>query len=146
MVDVRPMHSRASPLAITFYVAFALWFTAMRYGSPSFYGWLLTPFVSEVLVFCTVALFLAVVILIAWRGFKASAFPRADAVVAGSAIVCFDLVWRFNVGQFAGDTFKLISIALDIATPAIAILGIFVVVSFLKRSVRVTKGDQLVND
>jgi len=140
------MHIRATPLAITFYVAFALWFTAMRYGSLSFYSWLLTPFVDEGLVFCTVALFLAVVILVAWRGFKTSAFPRVDAVVAGSVIVCFDLVWRFNIGQFAWDAFKLISLALDIATPAIAILGMFVVGSELKRSARVVNGDQLVND
>lgn len=140
------MHIRATPLAITFYVAFALWFTAMRYGSPSFYGSLLIPFIDEVLVFCTVALFLAVVILVAWRGFKTSAFPRVDAVVAGCAIACFDLVWRFNMGQFDWDTFKLISIALDIATPVIAILGMFVVGSELKRFARVVKGDQLVND
>lgn len=140
------MHIRATPLAITFYVAFALWFTAMRYGSQSFYGWLLTPFVGKVLVFCAVALFLAVVILVAWRGFKTSAFPRANAVAAASAIFCFDLIWRFNIGQFAWDTFKLISIVLDIATPVIAILGMFVVGSELKRSARMVKGDQLVND
>ena len=126
------MHVRATPLAIAFYVVFAMWFTAIRYSSPSFYGWLLVPVVGYILAVGTIALFFTVVILAAWRGVRTSTFPRLDAAVVGCAIVCFDLVWRFYLSQFAWDGFKQISIALDMATPAIAILGMFVVGSKLK--------------
>ncbi|MVZ96162.1 hypothetical protein EUU23_00405 [Sphingorhabdus sp. IMCC26285] len=139
------MHIRATPLAIAFYVVFALWFTAIRYSSPSFYGWLLAPVIGKILVFGTISLFFTVVILAAWRGVRAAAFPRADAVVVGGAMVCFDLVWRFYLGQFAWDAFKLISIALDMATPAIAILGMCVVSSELKRSGQVIAENKISN-
>ena len=128
------MQNRTVPLTIAFYIAFALWFTAISYGSPGFYSGLLSPVASKILVFGTIAVFFAVVILAAWRGFRTSTFPHLDVAVVGCAIIGFDLAWRFYLSQFAWDAFKIISIALDIATPAIAILGMFIVVSELKRS------------
>jgi hypothetical protein len=47
---------RAKPLTIAFYVVFALWFTATRYSSPAFYGWLLAPAVVNILALGTVGL------------------------------------------------------------------------------------------
>lgn len=105
-------------------MAFALWFTATRYSPPSFYSWLLSPAVTAALAFTTVALFLAVLVLVGWRALKARSFPWLDAAVVLSAVVGFDLLWRFFLSPLAWNAFKLTSIALDIATPLIVVLGI----------------------
>jgi hypothetical protein len=139
------MQNRTSPLTIAFYVVFALWFTAISYSFPSFYDWLLAPVVGRILVYGTIALFCTVVVFAAWRGFRISTWPRLDFTVLGCAVLGFDLVWRFYISQFSLESVKLISIAFDVATPAIAILGMFVVSSEWKRSGRVIKGEELFN-
>lgn len=131
---------RTKPITIAFYIAFALWFTATRYGSPGFYGWLLAPVVVTVLMLGTFALFFMVVVLAARRGVKAASVPWLDAAVIACAIVGFDLFWRFYLSPFAWDAFKLTSIVLDIATPAIVALGLAAVVSELRRPVQVVAG------
>jgi hypothetical protein len=139
------MNINTKPLTVAFLAVFALWFTSSRYNPPSFYSWLLTPMVGNVLALWTCALFLLIVALVARRGIKVALFPWVEAAVIGCAIVGFDLFWRFYLSQFAWDAFKLTSIALDMATPAIAILGMFVVSSELKRSYQVIAGDNLSN-
>lgn len=134
------MSKRVTPLTIAFYVAFALWFTATGYSSPAFYGWLLAPVAGTVLMFSTVTLFLMVVVLVARQGAKTASFPWLDAAVVACAIVGFDLFWRFYLSPFAGNAFKLTSIVLDIATPAIAVLGLAAVVSRLRRPGKVIVG------
>lgn len=131
------MSMRSKPLTVAFYVAFALWFTAIRYSSPSFYGWLLAPVVGKVLALGTIALFFIVVVLAAWRGVKVASFPWVEAAVIGCAIIGFDLFWRFYLSPFAWDAFKLTSIVLDIATPLLATLGLFAVSGELGRPFKV---------
>lgn len=144
-MDVMRMQNRAMPITIAFYVTFTLWFTAISYSTPSFYSVLVSPVIGKMLVVGNLALFCTVVLLAAWRGFKTSTFPSLDITVVGCTILGFDLVWRFYLSQSAWDAFKLISIALDLATPAIAMLGIFVVSNELKRSGHVKTGDELFN-
>ncbi len=134
------MTLRSKPLTVAFYIVFALWFTATRYSSPGFYGWVLAPVVATVLMLVPIALFLMVVVLAARRGGKAASFPWLDAVVIACAIIGFDLFWRFYLSPFAWDAFKLTSIVLDIATPVIVALGLAAVVSELRRPVQVIAG------
>ena len=133
LVHVMPMHLRKPPLAIAFYVVFALWFTALRYSSSSFYSWLLAPIAGKILAFGTIAIFFTIVILATWREVRAASFPWVDAATIGCAIVGFDLLWRFYLSHIAWSAFKLSSIVLDVATPVIAILGMFAVGSELRR-------------
>jgi hypothetical protein len=127
---------RTKPLTLAFYIGFALWFTATRYSSPSFYAWLLAPAVGVVLALGTIALFFVVVIVSARRGFVMASIPWADAAVIVCATIGFDLFWRFYLSPFAWDAFKLISILLDVATPMILALGLAAVVGEVKRPVR----------
>ena len=128
--------TRTKPLTVAFYVIFALWFTATRYSSPDFYGWLLAPLVGDVLVLCTIGLFSVIVVLAARRGFRTASFPWLDATAIGCAIIGFDLFWRFYLSPFAWDAFKLTSVGLDMATPIIATLGMVAAVGEWSRAVR----------
>jgi hypothetical protein len=134
------MSTRTKPLTTAFYIAFALWFTASRYSSPGFYGWLLAPMVGTVLMLGTIALFLIAVVLGARRGIKMGSIPWVDAAAIAVPIIGFDLLWRFYLSRFAWDAFKLTSIALDIATPIIVALGLAVVVCELRRPAQVVAG------
>ncbi|MCJ8159940.1 hypothetical protein, partial [Sphingomonas sp. LaA6.9] len=140
MADAARMSMRSKPLTVAFYIAFALWFTAIRYSSPGFYGWLLAPVVGTVLTLGTIALFFMVVVLAARRGVRAASFPWLNAAVIACAIIGFDLFWRFYLSPFAWDAFKLTSILLDMATPIIAALGLAAVVGELRRPVQVIAG------
>lgn len=134
------MSARAKPFTIAFYIAFALWFTATRYSSPGFYGWLLAPIAGNVLGLSTTALFFAVVVLAARRAVREASFPWLDVAVVGCAIIGFDLFWRYYLSPLAWDAFKLTSIAIDIATPLIAALGLAAVVSELRRPAQTFAG------
>lgn len=140
LADAARMTKRTKPLTVAFYIAFALWFTATRYSSPGFYGWLLAPVVGNVLMFGTIALFFMVVVLAVRRGVKATSFPWLDAAIIACAIIGFDLFWRFYLSPFAWDAFKLASIVLDMATPIIVALGLVAVVGELRRPVQVVAG------
>lgn len=131
--DVARMSGNKS-FVISFYVAFALWFTATRYSPPSFYSSFLSPAVTAALTFTTVALFLAVLVLVGWGALKARSFPWLDAAVAVGAVVGFDLFWRFFLSPLAWDAFKLTSIALGIATPLIVVLGVVAMFSLWRPS------------
>jgi hypothetical protein len=134
------MSARAKPFTVAFYIAFALWFTATRYNSPNFYDWAFAPIVGNVLGLCTVALFFVIVGLAVRRAVRAASFPWLDVAVVGAAIIGFDLFWRFYLSPLAWDAFKLTSIALDIATPLIAALGLAAVVSELRRPAQIVAG------
>ena len=127
------MSARPKPFTVAFYVAFALWFTATRYSGPSFYSWLVAPVVETALGLGTVALFLITLIVAARRAVRTRSFPWLDLAVIGCAILGFDLFWRFYLSPLAWDAFKLTSIAIDIATPLIAALGLAAVVSKFRR-------------
>lgn len=130
------MKARTNVLTIAFYVAFALWFTATRYGSPSFYDWVFTPVVGYILGVCTVVVFFMVVALAAWRAVEAASMPWLDVAVVGGVLVGSDLFWRYYLSAHTWDAFKLTSIVFDSATPLIAALGMAVLVSELKRRTR----------
>lgn len=138
--DAAPMSARAKPFTIAFYVAFALWFTATSYSSPGFYGWLLAPIVGNILGFSLIALFLVVVVLAGRRAVREASFPWLDLAVVGCAIIGFDLFWRFYLSPLAWDAFKLTSIAVDVATPLIAALGLAAVVYELRRPAQIVAG------
>jgi len=128
------MTAHAKTLTIAFYVAFALWFTATRYGPPGLYGRFLAPTVVNILYFCPILLFFIIAALAVRRAVRAASFPRLEVAAAGCAIVGSELFWRFYLSPHAWDAFKLTSIAFDLATPVIAALGLAVVVRELKQS------------
>ena len=134
------MNARASTLTIAFYVAFSLWFTATRYSSPWFYGWVLAPSVGPLLGLGTIAIFFIVVVLAARRAVAAASFPWLDVAVVGGGIVGADLFWRFYLSPHTLDVFKLKSIAFDLATPLIAAFGLAAIVSELRGSNRALEG------
>lgn len=127
------MSIRATPITVTFYVAFALWGTATSYSSPSFYSWLLAPAAGTSLTLSVVGLFASVVILVARRGVRTAAFPWLDAALIAGAHLAFDLFWRFYLSPLAWNAFKLTSMVLDMATPIIVALGVAAVVSDARR-------------
>lgn len=123
MIDAARMSGNRS-LLVGYYVAFAVWFTATRYSAPTFYSWLLSPSVTAALTFATVALFIAVLVLVGRRAFKARSLPWLDATVLVGALIGLDLFWRFYLSPFTLDAFKLTSMTVDIATPLIVVLGL----------------------
>jgi hypothetical protein len=108
------MSARINVLTTAFLVVVALWLTATRYSSPSFYGSLGSVF--AVLIF---ALVVAVIVLPS-RG----ALPWREVALAVAALMLFEGVWRFYLSRTAWDGFKLTSIALDVGTPLIVALGV----------------------
>ena len=117
------MSRRPKASTLAFYVAFALWFTAMSYSGPSFYAWKLAPIVQDVLGLAIFGLFVIVAALVLRRSFRAAAFPWLDITVVAGALVGSELVWRF-CRSLAWDAFKFASLALDIAAPLIVVLGL----------------------
>ena len=130
------MRARTHTVTIVFYVVFALWFTANRYGGSGFYSGLIAPIVAVALVVVTFALFCVIVLLAARRAFSEKSLPWADAIIFGCSIVAFDLFWRFYLSPHAWDAFKLTNFVVDAATPAVAFLGICAVVGEWKRNQR----------
>jgi len=108
------MSTRVNVLAAAFLVASALWFTATRYSPPSFYGSL-----GSVLAILIFALVVAVIFVASRR-----ALPWREIALTVGALISFEAFWRFYLSRTAWDAFKLTSIALDIGTPLIALLGI----------------------
>jgi hypothetical protein len=117
-------HPKTSTLA--FYVAFALWFTAMSYSGPGFYAWQLAPIVQDVLGLAMFGVFFVVAVLVVRRSLRRATFPWLDIAVVAGAIVGFEVVWRF-CRTLAWDAFKLASLGLDISTPLIFLLGLIAV-------------------
>lgn len=124
-MSVRPKSS-----TLAFYVAFALWFTAMSYSGPGFYAWQLAAIVQDILGLAMFGLFFVVAALVVRRSLKLTTFPWLDITVVAGAIVASELVWRFY-RTLAWDAFKLASFGLDIATPLIVVLGLIAVNSEL---------------
>ena len=81
------MKVRPHALTIAFYLASALWFTAIRYGSQSFYGWLIAPVVQTMLGIGILGLFCAAMLLAGWRGLRTHSIPWVDAAIAGCSLV-----------------------------------------------------------
>lgn len=133
LTDAARMSARKTPVTLAFYVGFALWFTGTRYSSPSFYGWLLSPIVGDALELGTVALFLMVIVIVGRRAIRAASFPWLDVAVSGGAIAASDLFWRFYLSRDAGEAQKLTSIAVDVASPALAALGLAALLVELRR-------------
>jgi hypothetical protein len=127
------MDARPNTLTIAFYVTFALWFTATRYGPPGIYSWVLAPSVVSVLSLGPIVLFSIVAILAARRAVRAASFPWLDVAVVAGGIVGSDLFWRLYLSPHAWDAFKLTSIAFDIATPLIVALGVAAVIGKVRR-------------
>ena len=127
------MSVRPNPSVIGFYVAFALWFTATRYSAPSFYSWLIAPAAQSALSIVTIVLCPTAIVLATRRALRDGSLPWLDLAVVGCTLLGFDLFWRFYLSPLAGDAFKLTSIAVDIATPLIAALGVVAVVREFKQ-------------
>ena len=130
-------------LVVGYYVAFALWFTAIRYSAPAFYSRLLSPAMAAALVLAVVASFIAVLAQVGWRALKARSLPWLDAAVLVGAVVAFDLFWRLFLSPLHWDAFKLISIAVDVATPLIVVLGLAAAFSLWRPRKSATVSSQL---
>lgn len=124
-------------MTVIFFVAFALWFTATRYSSPSFYTAMFAPVVGNVLELAPPALFVAVLVIVVTRAVKTASFPLIDFAVAGCALVGFDLFWRYGMSRFGWEVPKLASLILDIASPIIVALGFAAFVVEMRRAERV---------
>lgn len=130
------MKARPQALTVVFYLAFAVWFTAIRYGSPSFYSWLLAPVAQTILNVGMFGLFCLSVILAVTRGLGTHSIPWIDAAITGCALVGLDLFWRLYLSRLAWEAIKLTSMALDIATPLVACLGVAALTIELRRTSR----------
>jgi hypothetical protein len=117
------MFTRPNVLTAAFLIASALWFTASRYSPPSFYGSL--GFALAILILTLVA----AVMFVASR----RALPWREIALIVGALGSFEALWRFYLSRTAWDAFKMTSIALDIGTPLIVLLGIAALLTARKK-------------
>jgi hypothetical protein len=127
------MSARTKSLTFAFYAAFALWFTAMNYSGPGFYGSLMHPVVQDVLCLLLWGIFVAVVVAVARRSISVKSIPWLDLVVFGCAVVALDLFWRLYLSPNAWDAFKVTSFVVDAATPIIGAIGVAALVGESRR-------------
>ena len=128
------MNGRIEPLTITFYLAFALWFTVMGYSGPGFYGWLIHPLAQFVLGIVLCSIFFAVVVAVARRSLSLASIPWPDLAIFGGALVAFDLFWRLYLSPHAWDAFKVTAAVVDAAAPIIAAIGVAALVIEWRRA------------
>lgn len=138
LADVAVMSARKKSLTIAFYAAFALWFTAMSYSGPGFYGSLIHPFVQDVFGIVLWGIFVAVVVVVARRSISVASIPWLDLVVFGCAVVALDLFWRLYLSPDAWDAFKVTSVVVDAATPIIGAIGVAALVGEWRRGRRLS--------
>ena len=127
-----PKESKPTALATVFFIAFAAWATSASYQGPGFYGWVLGQTAQSALMLVTFGTFLAVAFVALLRALRHNVFPWGDGLVAGGALVCAELLWRFWISRGPADL-KLIGAILDVATPLIVVLGILAFVAEFRR-------------
>lgn len=118
------MSGRTKPLTIAFYLAFALWFIAMSYSGPGFYGWFIHPLAQLVLGLAMWVIFFAVVVVVSRRSLSLASVPWLDLAVFGCVLIALNLYWHLYLSRHAWDAYKLTSIVVDAATPIIVAIGI----------------------
>lgn len=132
MADNTPMSVNAKPLTIAFYVAFALWFTAMSYSGLGFYRWFIHPLVEGLFGLILWAILIAVLVAVVRRSVFLASLPWSELVTFSSAFAVFNLLWRLSPHSW--DAFKITSLVVDIATPIIGAIGVAALVGEWRRA------------
>jgi hypothetical protein len=131
-MDRKPL--KPTWLTLVFYAAFAASVVQDAYTSPEFYRWVVSAAFQMVLVLLILAAFLVVVLGALLRSLRVGRFPWGHAAAVIGALVGAELIWRYGVNSLPGMGFKDVAIAVDMAKPAILLLGLAAILS--ERKVR----------
>lgn len=113
-----------SRLAVAFLVWFALWFVAGRYIGFGFYRFEVSEGVRVDFGLTTLLAVLALVLMPFVRPEPQQSTRWSYLLLCLVLLIIVELAWRLVVSELHWEIGKVLSIALDISTPALLALGV----------------------